>query len=96
MPPVNDDIPVGPSENKAKPVPLEEQEFQELPEDDDLDEDIEELKDTNANDNTPPMDEGNISSNDDTSDNEDEPGMRLRSGKLKLEPSYKTVRFREK
>jgi hypothetical protein len=102
MPPVNDDIPVGPSENKAKPVPLEEQEFQELPEDDDLDEDIEELlqqngesRNTDANDNTPPMNEGNISSNDDTSDNEDEPGMRLRSGKLKLEPSYKTVRFRE-
>ncbi len=48
MPPVNEDIPEGPSENKAKPVPLEEQEFQELPEDDDLDEDIEELLQQNG------------------------------------------------
>jgi hypothetical protein len=54
------------------------------------------LKNTDANDNTPLIDEGNISSNEDTSDNEGEPGMRLRNSKLKLESSYKTVGFREK
>jgi hypothetical protein len=102
MPPINEDIPKGPSEIKAKLVPLEEQEFQEIPEDDDLDEDIEELlqqngesKNTDLN-SMSPKNEGNISSNEDTSDNEDEPGMKLRNGKLKLEPAYKTVRFREK
>ena len=75
---------------------LEEQEFQELPEEEEgIDDDIEELlgQPGESNINQP---EDEVSDNDITEEEEEdeEPGMRLRSGTRKQETAPKTVRFR--
>jgi len=75
---------------------LEEQEFQELPEEEEgIDDDIEELlgQPGESNINQP---EDEVSDNDITEEEEEdeEPGMRLRSGTRKQETAPKAVRFR--
>ncbi len=49
---------------------------------------------SNSKDISPDLNEVNESDEEEPSDDEEEPGMRLRSGKIKEEPAQKTVRFR--
>jgi hypothetical protein len=77
---------------------VEEQEFQDMPEED-LEDDIEELLQQNGETKSGKLLEPDFSSKSDSeseseSADDEEPGMKLRSGKLKTEPTLKTVRFR--
>ncbi len=84
-----------PSTTPPAQAALEEQEFQELPEDEEgIDDDIDELLGQPGESNiNQPVDE--VSDNDIEEEEEDEePGMRLRSGTRKQESAAKTVRFR--
>jgi len=90
-----DEEQINPSTNKEQPAPLQEQDFQDLPEDDDgLDDDLEELlqsKDTAQGTNN---DESLSEESEQEQSEDEEQGMKLRSGARKPEGTSKTVRFR--
>jgi hypothetical protein len=97
--PLDEIVPEEPENSKERIVPLEEQEFQDIQDEDDLEDDLDELlypkgEVSNNKDVSPDLNEVNESDNEEPSDDEEEPGMRLRSGKIKEEPAQKTVRFR--
>ena len=97
--PLDEIVPEEPENSKERIVPLEEQEFQDIQDEDDLEDDLDELlypkgEVSNSKDVSPDLNEVNESDDEEPSDGEEEPGMRLRSGKIKEEPAQKTVRFR--
>jgi hypothetical protein len=97
--PLDEIVPEEPENSKERIVPLEEQEFQDIQDEDDLEDDLDELlypkgEVSNSKDVSPDLNEVNESDDEEPSDDEEEPGMRLRSGKIKEEPAQKTVRFR--
>ena len=80
-------------EVKVRAVPLNEQEFLDLPDDDGLEDDIEELLEQNGEPTEQVEDDVTSNSEDEGLDEETEQGMKLRYGRVK-NATPKTVRFR--
>ena len=92
--PLDEIVPEEPENSKERIVPLEEQEFQDFQDEHDLEDDLDELLYPKGEVSNPDLNEVNESDEEEPSDDEEEPGMRLRSGKIKEEPAQKTFRFR--
>jgi hypothetical protein len=81
-------------ENEEQPTPPQEQDFQDFPDDDDgLDDDIEELLQSKSTEQGTNNDES-LSEDSGEQSEDEEQGMKLRSGSRKPEGTTKTVRFR--
>ena len=80
---VNVPTPNSQDENQQNDVPLEEQDFDDFPENDELEKDIEELVSSEQKVRPNQSDQPDDQSEDESED--DEPGMRLRSGNIKTQ-----------
>jgi hypothetical protein len=94
MPVENNEEGVSTEQDGEQPTPPQEQDFQDLPDDDDgLDDDIEELLQNKSTEQGTNNDES-LSEDSEEQSEDEEQGMKLRSGNRKPEGTTKTVRFR--
>jgi hypothetical protein len=94
MPVENNEEGISTEQDGEQPTPPQEQDFQDLPDDDDgLDDDIEELLQSKSTEQGTNNDES-LSEDSEEQSEDEEQGMKLRSGNRKPEGTTKTVRFR--